>query len=153
MPFTATEYRRCQSHPSYIQPGDTDNCCTQSRVILYDLVSIYHSFPPVECHKRYQQYTQPPASLCRPTIVKYEPPAFSLEAPTQMLMQDEQNQVLQNHMVAANAVFNKVAVFEQLIWKEPHNAMYYEEVQRIQKNQHIHVAIKLQHILETDDKF
>ena len=31
--------------------------------------------------------------------------------------------------------------------------MYYEEVQCIQKNQHIHVAIKLQHILETDDKF
>ena len=31
--------------------------------------------------------------------------------------------------------------------------MYYEEVQCVQKNQHIHVAIKLQHILETDDKF
>ena len=31
--------------------------------------------------------------------------------------------------------------------------MYYEEVQRVQKNQHIHVAIKLQHILETDDNF
>ena len=31
--------------------------------------------------------------------------------------------------------------------------MYYEEVQCMQKNQHIHVAIKLQHILETDDKF
>ena len=31
--------------------------------------------------------------------------------------------------------------------------MYYEEVQRVQRNQHIHVAIKLQHILETDDKF
>ena len=26
-------------------------------------------------------YTQPPASPCRPTIVKYEPPAFSLEMP------------------------------------------------------------------------
>ena len=34
-------------------------------------------------------YMQPPASPCRPTIIKYEPPAFSLEAPTQMLMQDE----------------------------------------------------------------
>ena len=34
-------------------------------------------------------YTQPPASLCRPTIVKYEPPAFSLEMPMQMLMRDE----------------------------------------------------------------
>ena len=55
--------------------------------------------------------------------------------------------------MAANAVFNKVAVFEKLIQQEPHNAMYYEEVQRVQKNQHIHVATKLQHILETDDKF
>ena len=34
-------------------------------------------------------YTQPPASPCRPTIVKYEPPAFSLETPTRMLMRDE----------------------------------------------------------------
>ena len=99
------------------------------------------------------QYTQVPASLCRPTIVKYEPPAFSLEQPTQMLMRDERNQVLQNHVAAANAVFNKVALFEWLIQQEPHNTMYYEEVQRVQKNQHIHVAIKLQHILETDDKF
>ena len=96
--------------------------------------------------------SQPPASPCRPTIIKYEPPAFNLEMLTQMLTQDEQNQVLQNHVVAANAVFNKVAVFEELIQWEPHNAMYYEEVQRVQKNQHIHVAIKLQHILETDDK-
>ena len=31
--------------------------------------------------------------------------------------------------------------------------MYYEEVQCVQKNQHIHATIKLQHILETDDKF
>ena len=96
---------------------------------------------------------QPPASPCRPTIVKYEPLAFSLEAPTQMLTRDERSQVLQNHVVAANAVFNKVAVFERLIQQEPHNALYYEEVQRVQKNQHIQVAIKLQHILETDDKF
>ena len=76
---------------------------------------------------------QPPASPCRPTIVKYEPPAFSLETPTQMLTRDERNQVLQNHIVAANAVFNKVAVFKELIQREPHNAMYYEEVQRVQK--------------------
>ena len=34
-------------------------------------------------------YTQPPASPCRPTIIKYKPPAFSLETPTQMLMRDE----------------------------------------------------------------
>ena len=56
-------------------------------------------------------------------------------------------------MAATNAVFNKVTVFEWLIQQEPHNTMYYEEVQRVQKNQHIHMAIKLQHILETDDKF
>ena len=31
------------------------------------------------------QYTQPPASPCRSTIIKYEPPAFSLEQPMQML--------------------------------------------------------------------
>ena len=75
------------------------------------------------------QYMQPPASPCRPTIVKYEPPAFNLEQPMQMLTQDEHNQVLQNHIAAANAVFNKVAVFECLIQQEPHNALYYEEVQ------------------------
>ena len=74
-------------------------------------------------------YMQPPASPCRPIIVKYEPPAFSLETPMQMLTQDKQNQVLQNHVVATNAVFNKVAVFKKLIQQEPHNAMYYEEVQ------------------------
>ena len=99
------------------------------------------------------QYMQPPASPCRPTIVKYEPLPFSLEQPTQMLTRDEQNQVLQNHVAATNAAFNKVAVFKRLIQQEPHNTLYYEEVQCVQKNQHIHVAIKLQHILETDDKF
>ena len=75
------------------------------------------------------QYTQPPPSPCRPTIVKYEPPSFSLEHPMQMLTRDECNQVLQNHVAAANAVFNKVAAFERLIQQEPHNALYYEEVQ------------------------
>ena len=35
------------------------------------------------------QYTQPPASPCRPTIIKYEPPAFTLEQPTRMLTRDE----------------------------------------------------------------
>ena len=34
-------------------------------------------------------YMQPPASPCRPTIVKYEPPAFSLETPMQMLTRDK----------------------------------------------------------------
>ena len=42
--------------------------------------------------------------------------------PMQMLTRDERNQVLQNHVVAVNAVFNKVAVFEKLIQQEPHNA-------------------------------
>ena len=35
------------------------------------------------------QYTQPPASPCRPTIIKYEPPAFSLEKAMQMFTRDE----------------------------------------------------------------
>ena len=70
-----------------------------------------------------------------------------------MLTRDERNQVLQNHVVAANAVFNKVSAFETLIQQGPHNSLYYEEVQQVQKNQHIHMAIKLQHILETDDNF
>ena len=96
------------------------------------------------------QNTQPPPSPCRPSIVKYEPPSFSLEQLTQMLTWEKRNQVLQNHVAAANAAFNKVAVFESLIQQEPHNALYYKEVQ---KNQHIHIAIKLQHILEADDQF
>ena len=71
----------------------------------------------------------------------------------QMLTRDEHNQVLQNHVAATNAAFNKVAVFECLIQQEPHSALYYEEVQCVQKNQHIHIAIKLQHIFEADDQF
>ena len=98
-------------------------------------------------------HPQWPSSPCRPTIVKYEPPSFSLELPTQMLTQAEHQQVLQNYVAAANAAFNKVAVFESLIQQEPHNALYYKEVQRVQKNQHINIAIKLQHILEADDQF
>ena len=98
-------------------------------------------------------YTQRLPSPCRPTIVKYELPSFSLELLTQMLTQAEHQQVLQNHVTAANAAFNKVAVFESLIQQEPHNVLYYKEVQRVQKNQHIHVAIRLQHILEADDQF
>ena len=106
-----------------------------------------HKSPSVAPH------TQRPPSPCRPTIVKYEPPSFSLELPRQMLTQAEHQQVLQNHVAAANAAFNKVAVFESLIQQEPHNTLYYKEVQHVQKNQHIHVAIKLQHILEADDQF
>ena len=92
-----------------------------------------------------------PQSPCRPTIIRYEPPSFSLDVSTQMFTRAERNQVLQNHVAAANAAFSKVAVFEDLIQKEPHNANYYKEVQRVQKNQHIQVAIKLQHMLEADD--
>ena len=39
-------------------------------------------------------HTQQPPSPCWPTIVKYEPPSFSLELPTQMLTQAECKQVL-----------------------------------------------------------
>ena len=56
-------------------------------------------------------------------------------------------------MTAANTTFNKVAVLEDLMRQEPHNAAHYKEVQRIQKNQHIQVAVKLQHMLEADNEF
>ena len=79
-------------------------------------------------------HTQRLPSPCRPTIVKYKLPSFSLELPMQMLTQDECNQVLQNHVAAANAAFNKVTVFESLIQWEPHNVLYYKEVQCVQKN-------------------
>ena len=69
-----------------------------------------------------------------------------------MFTRTERNQVLQNHVIAAEATFSKVAVLEDLIQQEPHNAAHYKEVQRIQRNQHIQVAIKLQHMLEADDK-
>ena len=91
-------------------------------------------------------------SPCKPTIVKYEPPSFNLQVPKQMYTRMERNQILQNHVVAAEATFSKVAVLEDLIQQEPHNAAHYKEVQRIQRNQHIQVAIKLQHMLEADDK-
>ena len=67
----------------------------------------------------------------------------------------EQNgdQVLRNHMAAANAAFTKVTVLEDLMWQEPHNTAHYKEVQRIQRNQHIQVAIKLQHMLEAENEF
>ena len=92
-------------------------------------------------------------SPCMPTIVKYEPPSFNLQIAKRMFMRAERDRVLRNHMTAANTTFNKVAVLEDLMWQEPHNAAHYKEVQRIQKNQHIQVAIKLQHMLEADNKF
>ena len=68
-------------------------------------------------------------------------------------MRSERDQVLRNHMTAANTTFNKVAVLENLMRQEPHNTAHYKEVQRIQKNQHIQVAVKLQHMLEADNEF
>ena len=92
-------------------------------------------------------------SPCMPTIVNYEPPSFNLQISKRMLTRSERDQVLRNHMTAANTTFNKVAVLEDLMRQEPHNAAHYKEVQRIQKNQHIQVAIKLQHMLEADNEF
>ena len=105
---------------------------------------------PIEYAEPAQREQQP--SPCKPTIVKYELPSFSLQGPKQMFTRAERNQVLQNHVVAANATFSKVTVLEDLIQQEPHNATHYKEVQHIQRNQHIQVAIKLQHMLEADDK-
>ena len=98
-----------------------------------------------------EQEQQP--SPRKPTIVKYEPPSFNLQMPKKMFTRAERDQVLQNHMAAANAAFNKVTVLEDLMRQEPHNAAHYKEVQRIQRNQHIQVAIKLQHMLEADNEF
>ena len=92
-------------------------------------------------------------SPCLPTIVKFEPPSFNLQIPKKMLTRAERDQVLHNHMTAASSTFNKVAVLEDLMRQEPHNAAHYKEVQRVQKNQHIQVAIKLQHMLEADNEF
>ena len=92
-------------------------------------------------------------SPCLPTIVKYEPPSFNLQIPIKMLTRAERDQVLRNHMTAASSTFNKVAVFEDLMRQEPHNAAHYKEVQRVQKNQHIQVAIKLYNMLEADNEF
>ena len=92
-------------------------------------------------------------SPCMPTIVNYEPPSFNLQIPIKMLTRAERDQVLRNHMTATSSTFNKVAVLEDLMRQEPHNAAHYKEVQRVQKNQHIQVAIKLQHMLEADDEF
>ena len=96
---------------------------------------------------------EPQPSPRKPTVVKYEPPSFNLQMPKKMLTRAERDQVLRNHMAAANAAFTKVTVLEDLMWQEPHNTAHYKEVQRIQRNQHIQVAIKLQHMLEADNEF
>ena len=116
----------------------------QSAPAVQPLSSIDHDVPT----EREQQ-----PSPRKPTIVKYEPPSFNLQMPKRMFTRAERDQVLRNHIVAANAAFSKVAVLEDLIQQEPHNAAHYQEVQRIQRNQHIQVAIKLQHMLEADNKF
>ena len=106
--------------------------------------------PPIENAELARREQQP--SPCKPMIVKYEPPSFNLRVPKQMFTRAERNQVLQNHVIAAEATFSKVTVLEDLIQQEPHNTAHYKEVQCIQRNQHIHVTIKLQHMLEADDK-
>ena len=116
----------------------------QSAPAIQPSTSIDHGVPT-------EQEQQP--SPRKPTIVKYEPPSFNLQMPKKMLTRAERDQVLRNHMAAANAAFNKVAVLEDLMRQEPHNAAHYKEVQRIQRNQHIQVAIKLQHMLEADNEF
>ena len=109
--------------------------------------------PLSSMHSDVQTAQKQQPSPCLPTIVKYEPPSFNLQIPIKMLTRAERDQVLRNHMTAASSTFNKVAVLEDLMWQEPHNAAHYKEVQRVQKNQHIQVAIKLQHMLEADDEF
>ena len=96
---------------------------------------------------------EPQPSPRKPTVVKYELPSFNLQMPKKMLTRAERDQVLRNHMAAANAAFTKVTILEDLMRQEPHNAAHYKEVQRTQRNQHIQVAIKLQHMLEADNEF
>ena len=105
----------------------------------------------IACDVPAEQEPQP--SPHKLTVVKYEPPSFNLQMPKKMLTRAERDQVLRNHMAAANAAFNKVTILENLMWQEPHNTAHYKEVQRIQTNQHIQVAIKLQHMLEADNEF
>ena len=69
-----------------------------------------------------------------------------------MLTRAERIQILQNHVAAVNALLSKIAVLEELMKKEPHNSSHYKEIQRVQRNQHMHVAVKLQHMLEADDQ-
>ena len=116
----------------------------QSAPAMQPSTSIAHDVPAEQ---------EPQPSPRKPTVVKYEPPSFNLQMLKKMLTRAERDQVLRNHMAAANAAFTKVAVLEDLMWQEPYNAAHYKEVQRIQRNQHIQVAIKLQHMLEADNEF
>ena len=162
MPCTLIALKRCLFYRSCMQHGHTGNCFRPFTMMLYVLVLIHlnhhkqqsapavRPFPPTGHAEPARRECQP--SPCKPTIVKYEPPSFNLQVPKQMYTRPERNQILQNHVIAAEATFSKVAVLEDLIQQEPHNAAHYKEVQRIQRNQHIQVAIKLQHMLEADDK-
>ena len=116
----------------------------QSTPAMQPSTSIAHDVPAEQ---------EPQPSPCKLTVVKYEPPSFNLQMPKKMLTRAERDQVLRNHMAAANAAFTKVTVLEDLMRQEPHNTAHYKEVQRIQRNQHIQVAIKLQHMLEADNEF
>ena len=58
---------------------------------------------------------EPQPSPRKPTVVKYEPPSFNLHMPKKMLTRAERDQVLRNHMAAANAAFTKVTVLEDLM--------------------------------------
>ena len=99
------------------------------------------------------QHTQKeqPSSPCQPTVVRYEPPTFSLKMPSEMLTRAERVRVLQNHVAAVNALFSKLAVLEDLINKEPHNSSHYRR-SSVCNAITLHVAVKLQQMLEADDQ-
>ena len=78
----------------------------QSAPAVRPLSSIDHDEPA-------EREQQPPPH--KPMIVKYEPLSFNLGIPKKMFTRAERNQVLRNHIVAANAAFSKVAVLEDLI--------------------------------------
>ena len=103
-------------------------------------------------HLAWAPHTLRPPSPCRPTIVKYEPPSFSLELPTQMLTQAECKQALQNHVAAANAAFNKFAVLK-VNSTGTSQCIILQGSPKCVKEPAYHIAIKLQHILEADDQF
>ena len=71
-------------------------------------------------------------SPCMPTIVNYEPPSFNLKFP-RGCSRDQKGPSSAKSYDSRNTTFNKVAVLEDLMRQEPHNAAHYKEVQRIQK--------------------
>ena len=76
-------------------------------------VPAMHPSTSIERDVLTEQEQQP--SPRKPTIVKYEPPSFNLQMPKKMFPRAERDQVLRNHMAAANAAFNKVTVLEDLM--------------------------------------